>query len=146
MLGKINLVRASWSVTGLAGKVTVLGLATVIGIANVIGSAGASLNAVASNATTATAITNGTLNLTLADGNGGTRTAGFTTAVTGMAPGDTIVRYVRYTQGANNVDALNPTLMIADSGSTILTKDVRGLYVLVQTCQNAAVSVAYNND
>ena len=146
MLGKINLVRASWSVTGLAGKVTVLGLATVIGIANVIGSAGASLNAVASNATTATAITNGTLNLTLADGNGGTRTAGFTTAVTGMAPGDTIVRYVRYTQGANNVDALNPTLMIADSGSTILTKDVRGLYVLVQTCLNAAVSVAYNND
>jgi len=146
VLGKINVIRTSWSVSGLAGKVAVLGLASTIGVANVIGYAGASLNAVASNATTATAITNGTLSLTLADGNGSTRTAGFTTAVTGMAPGDTIVRYVRYTQGVNNVDALNPTLMIADSGSTILTKDVRGLYVLVQTCLNAAVSVAYNND
>ena len=146
MLGKLNLLKASWSFTSLAAKVGVIAVATTIGLANVVGSAGASLNAVASNATTATAITNGTLSLTLADGNGSTRTAGFTTAVTGMAPGDTIVRYVRYTQGVNNVDALNPTLMIADSGSTILTKDVRGLYVLVQTCLNAAVSVAYNND
>ena len=141
MLGKINLVKASWSLTGLAGKVAVFGVATLIGVSNVVGSAGADLNAIAFN-TTAQGINSGTMSLTLGNGVfGATTSTGFGTYVTKVRPTDTINRFVDYTTGAD-MGWETPTLAVAATGPSgaalglngILVDGTNGLKVWVQTC------------
>ncbi len=136
MLGKLNLLKASWSFTSLAAKVGVIAVATTIGLANVVGSAGATLDAVAYN-TSAQSITSGNLSITLANGNGGTKTAGFTTYSGKLRPGDSLVRYVSYTQ-AGDLTASTPTIKIAAAVSNLLTTDATyGLKVWIQNCSVA---------
>ncbi|CAB4715347.1 MAG: hypothetical protein F2830_04440 [Actinobacteria bacterium] len=136
MLGKFNLVKTSWSVTGLAGKVAVVGVATIIGIANVVGSAGASLNAIASN-TTPQAINSGTLSLILSPGAFGASTsAGFDTYANKMRPLDSFSRFVTYTTGAD-MGIASPTLAVTATGDAIMRDATYGLRVWVQRCTTA---------
>ena len=78
-----------------AGRAAIIGAAGIGGLALVSTSVFATLSAQAFN-TTPTAVTAGKLSLIQAD-NG----SGFTTAITKMAPGDTINRYVKYTNDGN---------------------------------------------
>ncbi len=140
MLGKLNLLKASWSFKSLAAKAGVIAVATTIGIANVVGSAGADLNAVAFN-TGAQAINSGTLSLTLGNGNFGTASVGFGSYVAKLRPTDTISSFVDYTTGSES-GWDNPTLAVAATGplgaalgdNAILVGATNGLKVWVQTC------------
>jgi spore coat-associated protein N len=116
-----------------AGRAAIIGAAAVGGLALVSTSVFATLTAQAFN-TSPTAVTAGRLSLIQAD-NG----SGFTTAITKMAPGDTINRYVQYTNDGN-LDGQNLRLSLADSAPSSLTNDgTVGLSVTVSQC-----SVAWN--
>ncbi len=119
------------SAARLSVKLVVVAAATVGGGALVSSSVFASLTAVA---TASTAVTTGTLKLTqTATGASG----GFATAITAMAPGDSINRYVTLLNGGT-LDAITPTLRVADSGTTTLTTDgTNGLQVTVAACSVA---------
>jgi spore coat-associated protein N len=106
-------------------------LAAVVGVGLTVGGTYAALNATAYN-TTATAIGSGTLKLTLAD-NG----AGFTTAITNMAPGDVVNRYVDLSN-SGTLDGRALTFTAADAGTTKLSTDAtNGLHVTVTQCSGA---------
>jgi len=109
-------------------------LAAVIAATGVVAtSAGvyAALNATASN-TTAQAVGSGTLKLVMA-ANGG----GFTTAISNLAPGDVVKRYVDLTS-SGTLDATGITLAVTDGTATKLTTDAtNGLKVTVSTCSVA---------
>lgn len=116
-----------------AGRAAIIGAAAVGGLALVSTSVFATLTAQAFN-TSPTAVTAGRLSLIQAD-NG----SGFTTAITKMAPGDTINRYVQYTNDGN-LDGQSLRLSLADSAPSSLTTDgTVGLSVTVSQC-----SVAWN--
>jgi len=150
MLGKFNLVKATWSMTGLATKVAIFAIASTIGVANVVGSADAALNATAFN-TSNQNINSGKLSLTLSSGSA---SAGFGTAIVGMKPLDTQTRFVDYTNDGD-LAFLTPTLSIAaytsaGSGGTIITAGsadailttgaaavTSGMRVWVQNCSTA---------
>jgi hypothetical protein len=93
-----------------------------------VGAAGLALNATASNATAQNA-TSGILSLTMAN-NG----AGFSQAVSNVAPGDVVNRYVTLTQGSD-LAGKDLTLAVADANSTLLaTSATKGLKVTVTQC------------
>jgi spore coat-associated protein N len=100
------------------------------GLAITGGGVFAALNATATN-TTAQAATSGTLSLTMAN-NG----AGFNQAVSNLAPGDVVNRYVTLTQGtAANLDAKALALGVTAASPTKLTSDAtNGLHVTVTQC------------
>jgi len=92
----------------------------------------AALNATATN-TTAQAATSGVLSLQMSP-NG----AGFSQAVSNLAPGDTVNRYVTLTQGTD-LDGKALTLGVTDATPTKLTTDTsgKGLKVTVTQCSVA---------
>lgn len=82
-------------------------------------------------------MTSGVLSLVLSDSG-----SGFTSSITNMAPGDTVIRYVNLTQGAD-IDARSLTLGVVSSADTKLTNDgTKGLHVTVAECSVAWVSGA----
>ncbi|GAB3162967.1 TasA family protein [Amycolatopsis sp. NPDC004378] len=90
----------------------------------------ATLSATASNATPET-ISSGTLKLTLA-GNG----AGFDQAISNLAPGDVVNRYVDLTSGGS-LDAQALTMQVAATGAGALVTDgttTKALRVTVKQC------------
>lgn len=98
------------------------------GLAITGGGVYAALNATASN-TTAQSASTGILSLTMANDG-----AGFSQAVSNLAPGDVVNRYVTLTQGAN-LDGKDLTLKVADATPTLLTTDAtKGLRVTVTQC------------
>lgn len=112
----------------LSVKMAVVVTAALGGSALVSSSVFASLTAVA---TATTSVTTGDLKLTqtLTGASGG-----FATAITAMAPGDTINRYVTLLNGGT-LDAVTPTLRIAGSGATALTTNgTTGLQVTINAC------------
>ncbi|WP_104138110.1 TasA family protein [Arthrobacter sp. ZGTC131] len=101
------------------------------GLAITGGGVFAALNATASN-TTAQNATSGILSLTMA--NNGT---GFSQAVSNLAPGDVVNRYVTLTQGAD-LDGKDLTLAVTDATPTLLTTSAaKGLHVTVSQCPGA---------
>lgn len=117
----------------VGAKIAIVVAATVGGTALVGSSVFASLTATAFN-TPAHSVTSGTLKLTQAASGVAGLTAGFTTAVTGVAPGDTINRFIDLTNGGTLAGA-SMTLGLADSAATKLTTDaVNGLQVTVKEC------------
>jgi Camelysin metallo-endopeptidase len=95
----------------------------------------ASLNATAFN-TTPQSINSGTLSLTVAD-NG----AGFTSAISNMAPGDVVNRYVDLTNGGT-LAAQALTMGIAATGSSVLITDgttpaTKALRVSINSCSTS---------
>lgn len=98
------------------------------GLAITGGGVYAALNATASN-TTAQNASSGILSLTMA--NNGT---GFSQAVSNLAPGDVIHRYVNLQQGAD-LEGKNLGLTVSDASPTLLTTDgTKGLRVTVTQC------------
>ena len=117
-------------------KVGIVLIAAVGGIALVSSSVFAVLTATASNATPMQ-IQTGVLSLTMTPSSTAGITAGFTTNVANMAPGDSIVRFVDVNQGANLAGQL-ATLKVTPAAATALTTDAtNGLQVAVQACSVA---------
>jgi len=109
----------------------------------------AALQATADNSGNPLATSTGTLSLTLtANGAGIGTTTTTTPAVTGvaaaaisaMAPGDTVYRFVNLTNGGT-LPALGMTLGITGSGANALTTSANGLAVAVDTCATAWTAV-----
>jgi hypothetical protein len=88
----------------------------------------ATLNATASTVDPQT-VTNGTLKLTMT-----TKGTGFTQAITNLAPGDTVNRYIDLTNNGT-LDSQALTLKITGTGTTALTTDTtRGLKATITDC------------
>ena len=124
----------------LGAKLAIVAVATVGGTALVGSSVFASLSATATNISGTQSISTATLKLVqVAAGNG--LTAGFTTAVSGVAPGDTINRFIDLSNtGTMAGSAMN--LKVADTNATVLTTDPsNGLQVLVKECPTAYAAV-----
>jgi len=119
--------------TKKTGVVAILAIAAMGGVALASQSVLASLNATAFN-TTAQSISTATLKLTQAPSGQTGLTAGFNTAVTNVAPGDTINRYVDITNGGT-MAGQSMTLQLADAANTVLTSDpTNGLQVVISEC------------
>ena len=113
------------------GAMIVLGF--IAGTALVGGTVYAGLTATTFN-TTPHSVGVGTLKLTQAPSGVAGLTGGFSTAITLMAPGDTINRYIDLTNGGT-LDAYQTTLKVADGATTTLTTDAtNGLQVTVKMC------------
>ena len=122
--------------SSLPAKIGIVLIAAVGGISLVSSSVFAVLTATASNATPMQ-IQTGILSLTMQPSSTVGIGAGFTTNVTNMAPGDSIVRFVDVNQGSTLAGQL-PTLKITPSAPTTLTTDaVNGLQVSIQACSVA---------
>jgi spore coat-associated protein N len=101
------------------------------GLAITGGGVYAALNATAFN-TAPQAASSGTLSLTMAS-NG----TGFSQAISNLAPGDTVNRYISLTQG-DTLDGKDITLGVADGTPTLLTTSAtKGLRVTVTSCPTA---------
>jgi spore coat-associated protein N len=112
-------------------RVMIFATALIGGLLLISSSVFASLTATAFN-TSPTSVTAGTLKLIQAD-NGG----GFTTAVSGFGPGDTVNRFVDYTN-SGTLDAQGMTLSLSDSVTSTLTGDgAKGLQVAITQCSVA---------
>ena len=123
--------------TGSVGaKIAIVLTATVGGVALVGSSVFASLTATASNSPTHS-VTSGTLKLLQAGSSSGL-TAGFTSAVTGLAPGDTINRFIDVTNTGTLAGAFGSmTLGLLDTVATptlLTTSATQGLTVTVAEC------------
>jgi spore coat-associated protein N len=116
-----------------------IGIGTaVVGLAITGAGVFAGLNAVATN-TTAQNVTSGPLKLTMAAAIG---SAGFTTGISNVAPGDTVNRYVDLSS-AGNLDAQTLSLAAADGTPSKLSTDAtNGLHVTVTQCSGATWTVA----
>ena len=114
-------------------KVVIAGAATVGGAALVSSSVFASLTATAFNAT-AQSVQTGTLKLTQAPSGVAGLTGGFSTAMTAMAPGDTVNRFVDVTNGGT-LAGQTMTFKVTEGTSSVLTTDAtNGLQVIVKEC------------
>ena len=126
----------SRAIGSMPAKVTIVLIAAIGGVALVSSSVFAVLTATASNATQQQ-IQTGTLSLTMAPASTTGITAGFTTNVANMAPGDSVIRFVDITQGSSLAGIL-PTLKITPTAPTTLTTDpANGLQVAVNVCSVA---------
>ena len=123
-----NVLPAVAKSTGF--KILLASTVGIFGVGFVSQSVLASLNASAFNVSTQ-AIDSGSLSLAM---DSGTASAGFTTSIVKMLPGDTQNRYITYTQSGSST-AILPKIRITDANSTLLTQDrVRGLQVAINRC------------
>jgi hypothetical protein len=121
-------------------KVAIVAFAGIAGLTLVSSSVFAGLTANAFNAS-AHSVSTGTLKLTQAPSGVAGLTGGFSTAITLMAPGDTVNRFVDFTQ-AGTLDGATPSLKVADGATTALTTDgTNGLQVTVKSCTVAYTTV-----
>ena len=121
------------TVGSFGAKIAIVITATVGGTALVGSSVFASLTATATNATQQS-ISTGTLRFTQAASGVPGLTAGFTSAVSLAAPGDTYNRFIDVTNGGT-LAGQTVTLKVADANTTALTTDpTNGLQVIVREC------------
>ena len=131
-----NLTRGAGSMTL---KVVIVLVAAIGGASMVSSSVFAALTATATN-TSGGSVTSGTLSLTLAPSAVSGITGGFTSSITGFAPGDTANRYIVLTN-AGTLDGQSPTFGLAASPSNALTSNATaGLQVTITSC-----TVAWTN-
>ena len=124
--------------TRLTVKLLIVATATVGGGALVSSSVFAALTASASN-TSGGSVTTGTLSLTQAPSGVTGITGGFATAITAMAPGDVVNRYVDLTNaGTLNISTM--TLGVTGTANALLQNGTTGLQVTIKEC-----SVAWTN-
>jgi hypothetical protein len=109
-------------------KISIVGLA-LAGSTSLISSAVFSALSTSAFNTTPQPISSGTLSLTYADVG-----QGFGTAITGIAPGDTVNRFISLTNGGT-LAGKDLTLRISAAAATILTTDAsKGLQISVTGC------------
>lgn len=115
-------------------KIVIVSAATIGGAALVSSSVFASLTATATN--TAQSVQTGTLKLTQASSTT-PASGGITTAISLMAPGDTVNRYIDLVNGGT-INSSGITLGLTDSAATALTTSgTAGLQVVVNACSIA---------
>lgn len=120
-------------------KIAIVAAAALGGTALVSSSVFASLTATGSN-TSGGSVNSGTLKLTQAPSGVAGITGGFATAISNIAPGDTINRYVDLTNGGT-LDGNVLNLATAASPSNTLTTDgTNGLQVTIKECAIAWTS------
>jgi len=130
--------KSSSLVTRTLAQVAVVGTVGTLSLGVMSSSAFTSLNAVASNPSPVVA-TSGTLIALQAHGVG---SAGFDSGISNMTPGDTVNRYVNFTN-SGNLPATGLTLSVADGTSSLLTNLAgstagdEGLHVTVSSCTSA---------
>ena len=117
-----------------AGKILIVITASIGGAALISSSVFAALTASATN-TSGGSVTSGTLKLTQAASGVSGITGGFETAIAGLAPTDTVNRYVIL----SNPGTLNSSAMtLGAAGSGLLATDAtNGLQVVVKQCSTA---------
>ena len=116
-------------------KLLVVATAAVGGGALVSSSVFAALTASASN-TSGGSVTTGTLSLTQAPSGVSGITGGFVTAITALAPGDVVNRYVDLTNaGSLNISGM--TLGVTGTSNALLTNGTAGLQVTIKECSSA---------
>jgi hypothetical protein len=121
-------------------KLAIFATASVAGVTVVSSSVFAGLTATTFNQSPQSVAT-GTLKITQAPSGVAGLTGGFVSAITLMAPGDTINRFVDITQGGS-LDGATPTLtLLAGSATTLTTDPTNGLQVTVKTCTVAYTTV-----
>ncbi len=114
---------------------TIIAMATIGGVTLVGGSVFASLNATAFNA--AGSVATDTLKLTQSASTVTGITGGLSTAISGMAPGDVVNRFVDL-KNTGTMDGTGLTLQLADSAATTLTTNSSiGLQVAIAECTSA---------
>jgi spore coat-associated protein N len=117
-------------------KIAIFATAAVGGVTLISSSVFASLSATAFN-TSAHSVSTGTLKLTHAASGVSGLTGGFVTAISTMAPGDTVNRFIDITNGGT-LDGTALTLKVADAAGTTLTTDAtNGLQITVTQCSVA---------
>jgi spore coat-associated protein N len=127
------------AIGSVTAKVAIVVAAALGGTALVSSSVFASLTATASN-TSGGSIETGTLKLTQAASGVSGITGGFSTAISNVAPGDTVNRYIDLTNGGT-LDGDVLTLAIAASPSNALTTNgTAGLQVTIKECAVAWTS------
>ncbi len=123
----------------VALKLAIVITAAIGGAALVSTSVFAALTATATN-TSGGSISTGTLSLTLAPSAVSGITGGFTSAISAMAPGDTVNRYIDLTNGGT-LDGATPTLQLSDTPTTTLVSNsTAGLQITISNC-----TVAWTN-
>ncbi len=114
---------------------TIIAMATIGGVTLIGSSVFASLNATAFNA--AGTVATDTLKLTQTASAVTGITGGLSTAISGMAPGDVVNRFVDL-KNTGTMDGTGLTLQLADSASTTLTSNASiGLQVSIAECSSA---------
>ena len=131
------------------GQIAAASIVAIGGLSLTTSGVWAALQATADNSGNPLATSTGTLSLTLTKNGDGIGTTTTTTpAVTGaaaaaisaMAPGDTVYRFITLTNGGT-LPALGMTLGITGTGSNALTTNAAGLAVAVDTCATAWTAV-----
>ena len=130
-LGTLSTIK---TVGTLSTKIAIVAAASIGGAALVSSSVFAGLTASATN-TSANLVTSGNLSLIQAPGsNFGGASGGFATTITGMAPGDSVVRLVTMTNNGS-LAAQSMTVGVADSTPTTLsTNGTTGLAAAISQC------------
>lgn len=119
-----------------SAKALMIGAAIIGGGALVGSGVFASLNATAFN-TAGQSVTTQTLKLTQAASGTTGLTGGITTAISNMAPGDVVNRFIDITN-AGTMAGTNLNLKLADASSTALTTDAtKGLQIAIFECATA---------
>jgi len=107
-------------------------LAASLGLSLVTSSADASLIAQATNRATQSIASGKLAMAATSDGS----SAGWSTSISNMSPGDRQYRYVNFTQGTGG--ATSPSLTITDATPTLLSTDtIRGLILTIKSCTQA---------
>ncbi len=134
-----NNSRKSWPARA---KIITASTVAVAGLALTTSGVWTALQATADNVANPLATSTGTLSLTLTNKGDGIGTSGAASAaISLMAPGDTVYRFIDLTNGGT-LPALGMTLGITGSGSNALTTDAtNGLAVAVDTCATAWTAI-----
>ncbi len=136
---KLGYLSTLKTVGTLTTKIAIVAAASIGGASLVSSSVFAALTASATN-TTATAVSTGYMSLTQAPGGA---SGGFTTAITAMAPLDSVVRLVTLTN-ASTLNAASMTVAVTDATPTVLTTNgTTGLQTTIQQCSVAYTAVTY---
>ena len=119
--------------TSIAAKVALVAAAALGGTALVSSSVFASLTASASNVSGGS-VAAGTLKLTQASSTVPGITGGFVTAVSNIAPGDTVNRYIDLTNGGTLDGGVLTLATTASPSNALTTNGAAGLQVTVREC------------
>lgn len=138
MNGEIKMIKSLFATSAKSAgsiglKIVIISAATLGGAALVSSSVFAALTATATN--TSQSVQTGTLKLTQASA-ASPYAGGITTAISLMAPGDTVNRYINLTNGGTLDAGSTMTLGLVDSGSAsaLTTNATAGLQVVVTAC------------
>ena len=120
----------------VALKITIVAAAALGGTGMVSSNVFAALTATATN-TSGGQVTSGTLKLTMVPSATAGTTAGFSTAIGNIGPGDTYNRYINLVNGGT-LDGMTPTLQLVTSDTnTLVESTTAGLQIAISGCATA---------